>query len=171
MGDVRATTKAIENLDQALKNKNISQLVYHSEKESIERRLESVVDDNQTQSVGLIELIRSVPLNKNTRVRYLCTACDHYSSGFIDRGYGCGYRNVQMLLSSIRHDPELADKLFNNGRNMMPSIRKIQQLIEKSWDLGFDLQGKSQFGGVLAGTARWIGASDVCSMFSSLRIK
>ena len=171
MADVRATTKAIENLDQALKNKKITQLVYHSEKESIEKRLESVVDDNQTQSAGLIELIRSVPLNKNTRVRYLCTLCDHYSSGFIDRGYGCGYRNVQMLLSSLRHDPELADKLFNNNRNMMPSIRKIQQLIEKSWEMGFDLEGKNQFGGVLAGTARWIGASDVCSMFSSLRIK
>ena len=47
--------------------------------------------------------------------RYLCTLCDHYGTGILDSGYGCGYRNTQMLLSSIRADPKLCDKLFNNS--------------------------------------------------------
>jgi len=47
--------------------------------------------------------------------RYLCTLCDHYGTGILDSGYGCGYRNTQMLLSSIRADPKLSDKLFNNS--------------------------------------------------------
>jgi zinc finger-containing ubiquitin peptidase 1 len=53
----------------------------------------------------------------------------------------------------------------------MPSVTKIQQLIEDAWKKGFDLMGAQQFGGHLKDTAKWIGASDVCAMFSSLRIK
>ena len=53
----------------------------------------------------------------------------------------------------------------------MPSITKIQQLIENAWRNGFDLQGKAQLGGCLKATAKWIGASDVCAMFSALRVR
>ena len=56
-----------------------------------------------------------IQLNKNISNRYLCNYCDHYSSGYIDRGYGCGYRNTQMLLSSIREDPSIQHALFNNS--------------------------------------------------------
>ena len=47
----------------------------------------------------------------------MCTNCDHYASDFIDNGYGCGYRNTQMLLSSIRDDPELKEIVFNNSND------------------------------------------------------
>jgi hypothetical protein len=53
----------------------------------------------------------------------------------------------------------------------MPSVTKIQQLIETAWQNGFDLIGKSQLGGVLKNTSKWIGASDVAAMFSFLKIK
>lgn len=53
----------------------------------------------------------------------------------------------------------------------MPSITKIQQLIENAWAKGFDLIGRDQLNGVLKNTAKWIGASDICAMFSSLRIR
>lgn len=53
----------------------------------------------------------------------------------------------------------------------IPSITKIQQLIENAWNNGFDLPGKQQLGGSIKNTAKWIGASDVCAMFSSLRIR
>lgn len=53
----------------------------------------------------------------------------------------------------------------------MPSITKIQQLIENAWKNGFDLMGKAQLGGVLEKTAKWIGASDVAAMFLSLKIR
>jgi len=53
----------------------------------------------------------------------------------------------------------------------MPSITKIQQLIENAWSNGFDLLGKQSLGGSIKNTAKWIGASYVCAMFSSLRIK
>jgi hypothetical protein len=47
----------------------------------------------------------------------ICTKLEHYSSGFIDSGYGCGYRNSQMLLSSIREDPAMRDTIFNHSNN------------------------------------------------------
>lgn len=53
----------------------------------------------------------------------------------------------------------------------MPSIGKIQKLIEQAWSNGFDLMGKEQLGGSLFNTTKWIGASDVAAMFSFLRIK
>jgi hypothetical protein len=53
----------------------------------------------------------------------------------------------------------------------MPSVTKIQQLIENAWQNGFDLLGKAQLGGTLKNTSKWIGASDVCAMFSFLKIR
>ena len=31
----------------------------------------------------------------------LCSPTDHFSSSYGDKGWGCGYRNLQMLLSSL----------------------------------------------------------------------
>jgi hypothetical protein len=53
----------------------------------------------------------------------------------------------------------------------IPSISKIQSLIENAWIKGFDLEGKSQLGGNLLNTTKWIGASDIAAMFYSLKIK
>ena len=63
---------------------------------------------------GLIQLIKTNLVNNKAKF-YVCTECDHYASGFIDSQYGCGYRNTQMLLSSIREDPRIRDVLFNNS--------------------------------------------------------
>ncbi len=59
----------------------------------------------------------SLPLPKPINKRMLCTYCDFYSSSFIDSGYGCGYRNTQMILSSIRKDPQLFNIVFNNSKS------------------------------------------------------
>ena len=53
----------------------------------------------------------------------------------------------------------------------MPSITKIQELIETAWSHGFDVEGKNQLGGKLKHTAKWIGATDVCALLSWLKIK
>ncbi len=171
MNNTKASTKAVSNLEKALKGHKIDLATYHNEKTEIENRIKSSFDDGSTCTKGLIELIEPIRLNKLIQVRRLCTTCDHYASGFIDSGYGCGYRNTQMLFSSIREDLTLREVVFNNGNTRIPSITKIQSLIESAWSKGFDLEGKDQLGGTLTGSAKWIGATDVCAMFSSLRIK
>ena len=55
--------------------------------------------------------------------------------------------------------------------NNMPSVYKLQKLIENAWELGFDAIGREQFGGNLVDTVKWIGASDIAALFSSLKIK
>ena len=49
------------------------------------------------------------------------------------------YRNIQIMLSSLQHHTGYYSRLFT-GPNTMPSISKIQSLIEKAWRKGFDLQ-------------------------------
>jgi zinc finger-containing ubiquitin peptidase 1 len=63
-----------------------------------------------------------------------------------------------------------SSQIYLDNKNM-PSITKLQQLIENAWNNGFDLAGKQQLGGSIKNTAKWIGASDICAMFSCLRIK
>jgi len=116
MTEMKASTKAQSNLDQLLKQNRIDMITYSYEKDHIESRLNSLVDDGSTCSKDIIQMIESSPLNKTIARRIVCTKCDHYSSGFIDRGYGCGYRNTQMILSAIREDPSLKDALFNNSK-------------------------------------------------------
>ena len=53
----------------------------------------------------------------------------------------------------------------------IPSIPKIQRLIEAAWEKGFDLQGCEQLGRKVLNTNKWIGATEVVALLSSLRIK
>jgi hypothetical protein len=54
MDDVKASTKALKNLDQALKTNKIDMVTYHHEKDQIENRLNSVFDDSSTCSKGTL---------------------------------------------------------------------------------------------------------------------
>ena len=54
---------------------------------------------------------------------------------------------------------------------MIPSIPKIQRLIEAAWQKGFDLQGCEQLGGKVVDTTKWIGATEIVATLSSLKVK
>lgn len=101
---------------------------------------------------------------------WLCTAGDHYAAGKTDAGWGCGYRNTQMLVSALIRGAAYANVLFE-GLRVVPSIREIQKLIERAWKDGFDPDGALQLGGRLVATRKWIGASDIWAFFTSLRVK
>ena len=47
---------------------------------------------------------------------------------------------------------------------------RAQKWIEHAWAQGFDRQGASQFGGVLHGTTKWIGATEVAAVLRSCRV-
>lgn len=115
MTESKATNNAISRLNKAYKNSKIDALTFHSEKDKIESKFSSVFDDNSTMVKGIIELLKPMPIGKNVTNRYLCTNCYLYTSGFIDRGYGCGFRNTQMLLSCIREDVDLCNIIFNKS--------------------------------------------------------
>ena len=90
-----------------------------------------------------------------------------------------------MLISSLLQHTgynELVYKAWNSGlgsgssakiplRSSIPSISRLQKMIEWAWAQGFDTQGAEQLGGKLVNTRKWIGPTEVVILLSSLRIK
>jgi len=99
---------------------------------------------------------------------------------------------MQMMLSSLLHHTGYNEQLYKPSlvggglygmsgghtcglempsRSAMPSISRLQQHVEWAWGQGFDLQGSDQLGGKLFNTRKWIGATEVVTVLSSLRIR
>ena len=92
-----------------------------------------------------------------------------------------------MMISSLLHHTGYNEQLYkpsvvggglfgmSNGtlpsRSAMPSISRLQQHIEWAWRQGFDVQGCDQLGGKLHNTRKWIGATEIVTVLSSLRIR
>lgn len=51
--------------------------------------------------------------NINISRVWLCSGCDHYAASYGDKGWGCGYRNLQMLLSCLAKSSTYQHVLFN----------------------------------------------------------
>jgi zinc finger-containing ubiquitin peptidase 1 len=103
---------------------------------------------------------------------YVCSSIDHYASSYGDKGWGCGYRNIQMMLSSLFQNPNYSEMLRAAiGSNSMPSISRLQKMVESAWAQGFDVQGKEQLGCKLYNTRKWIGATEIVTLFSWMRVE
>ncbi|KAH9816106.1 peptidase family C78-domain-containing protein [Melampsora americana] len=113
-----------------------------------------------------------------------------------DSTWGCGYRNIQMLLSAVRHVkdyqfilssqpdlnpppspgqsyyPHTPPKNYVNDEVVdIPSIQTCQTIIEKAWKIGFDPEGARQFSQRLIGKSKWIGTTEAYVAFTSLGIR
>ncbi|KAL5279294.1 ZUFSP family protein [Megaselia abdita] len=105
----------------------------------------------------------------------VCSSVDHYASSYGDKGWGCGYRNLQMMLSSLLQNTTYNEVLYtawgNHGsRTAMPSISRLQKMVEAAWAAGFDVQGSEQLGCKLHNTRKWIGATEIVTVLSWLRV-
>lgn len=129
------------------------------------------IDDNTSCTKSVVPRVLSLSASSPGVMRtLLCSSVDHYASSYGDKGWGCGYRNLQMMLSSLLQvssstivDVLLLGKLisflFQNtkyhealyaawgtqhpSRTAMPSISRLQKLVEAAWAQGFDLQVNS----------------------------
>lgn len=71
---------------------------------------------------------------------HLSAPTSHVCSRSVDRSWGCGYRNLQMGISSLLRLKPYADllvrlQLVDKNRNI-PSIPLIQDIIELAWSIG-----------------------------------
>lgn len=163
--------QSLAQMQRAVYNGEISVADFYNRQVQLKAAEMSGVDDGHSCTKGLVPKIRSIVMNCNrVTAAWLCTTVDHYGATYGDRGWGCGYRNIQMMLSSLVHNTAYNERLFN-GQNAIPSISKIQELIEWSWRQGFDPQGCEQLGGSLLNTRKWIGATEVVSLLASFRIR
>ncbi|KAL7646687.1 UNVERIFIED_CONTAM: hypothetical protein RMT77_001940 [Armadillidium vulgare] len=163
--------QSISNMQRAVYAGEMSVSDYYERKIELKVAEQNGVDDGRSCTKGLLGPIRTLSEASNgVKSVWLCSTVDHYASTYGDRGWGCGYRNIQMLLSCLQHHTGYYNRLFS-APDSMPSISQIQKLIEKAWRSGFDLQGCEQLGGRLSNTRKWIGATEVFTLLSSFRIR
>lgn len=88
-----------------------------------------------------------------------------------DFGWGCGYRNALMLISALMvHDPTYRRLFDRDVQGAEPGVRRVQGWIEEAWSAGYDREGCNQLRGKVLGTRKWIGTTDLYSMFSYLGV-
>ncbi|GAA5830527.1 hypothetical protein JCM11251_002502 [Rhodosporidiobolus azoricus] len=155
-------------------------------------------------TAGLIPLLHRSLLSSSssshgrTREAYLASAeTEHVSTRLRDWGWGCGYKNTQMLFSSLRHLPcyaplfsaPLASSSAGSSGNQtkpsvgspeagevlglkaIPSIRDWQEIIEEAWRAGHDPLGRAHFNGHLVGSRRWIGTTEVYTALTWMGVR
>ncbi|XP_063166854.1 zinc finger-containing ubiquitin peptidase 1 [Candoia aspera] len=144
---------------------------YHRRKADMLESLAFGIDDGKTKTSGITEALCQYYQNecKDIKHVWLSTGVDHFHCSLGDRGWGCGYRNFQMLFSCLLRNSSYKDGLKDNSS--VPCIPKIQTSIEDAWKEGFDPQGASHFNSRLQGAKAWIGACEIYSLLTSLRLK
>ena len=144
---------------------------YYAMKSNMHNSLISGSDSGNTRTTGVIKHLRSSSNNFGHGLKkYFSVETDHFAGDVGDKGWGCGYRNIQMLLSALLHDA-CYRKNLSCLSDEIPSVPKLQSFIEKSWKDGYDTSGCEQLGGSLQGTRKWIGATEVAALLSWLKIK
>lgn len=93
---------------------------------------------------------------------FLCSPEVRHVFKLPKEGGFCGYRNIQMIISYIQDAQVDGHQQFPGP---IPSIMKLQDMIEQAWDLGFNSTGRIETGGI-RGTRKYIGTPEVCSTTS-----
>ncbi|KFD58095.1 hypothetical protein M514_00858 [Trichuris suis] len=99
----------------------------------------------------------------------VCSPILYSSVAKFDFTYGCCYRNLQMMISCLAARSDFYEVLFD-GFVGIPTVPKIQTIIEKAWGEGFDSCGRSELKGTLVHTSKWIGPEEVLAFFALFRI-
>lgn len=131
--------------------------------------LHRLLEDEEKQhledaSSGIICLLSKL-LEQDPEVEsaYFCHSAVCYigkigSKGKDEGNDFCGYHNIQMLASYVVATRVAGLEEFTDG---VPTIYKIQDMIEEAWDQGFNESGRVQTGGI-KGTRKHIGTPEVC---------
>ncbi|XP_039287859.1 zinc finger-containing ubiquitin peptidase 1 isoform X1 [Nilaparvata lugens] len=174
--------QSLTNMQRAVYSGELSVADYYERQSELRMAESSGVDDGSSCTKDIVPLVMAVSNScSNVAQTFMCSTVDHYASTYGDRGWGCGYRNIQMMLSSLLQHTGYNEQLYRQwsvvgggglpSRSAMPSISRLQQHIEWAWRQGFDLQGCDQLGGQLYNTRKWIGATELVTVLSSLRIR
>ncbi|XP_066508187.1 zinc finger-containing ubiquitin peptidase 1-like isoform X1 [Hoplias malabaricus] len=164
--------KQIErNMERAVRRGQMAPAEFHQKRAEVMESLASGVDDGQSRTTGVMEALYEFYQReaRDSAHVWLCAETDHYAASVGDKGWGCGYRNFQMLYSSLRRMEHY--RALNTLPDSVPSIPRVQALIEGSWAEGIDPQGASHFSKRLQGTRAWIGATEIYSILTALRVK
>ncbi|PGG99870.1 hypothetical protein GX51_06081 [Blastomyces parvus] len=128
------------------------------------RRVEFVANEASHLIPVLAQLCE---LDETVEQVFLCNPATRHVFKMPKEGGFCGYRNIQMLVSYIQ---EARADGYEQFPGRLPTILRLQDLIEQAWDLGFNSTAQIETGGI-KGTRKYIGTSEAQALFLSLGIK
>ncbi|KAL9102938.1 MAG: hypothetical protein Q9163_001964 [Psora crenata] len=110
---------------------------------------------NETQ--GIVPVLAQLCTQDNRISRaYLCHPDVTNVVKMPKEGGFCGYRNIQMMISCIQAAQLAGHEHFGRG---IPSILRLQEMIEHAWDMGINPIGRAETGGI-RGTRKYIGTPE-----------
>ncbi|KMT16419.1 hypothetical protein BVRB_3g050470 [Beta vulgaris subsp. vulgaris] len=120
---------------------------------------------------GLVNLLKKCLENENS-TSLLSGYVDHFQSiRSEDMGWGCGWRNIQMVSSHLlKERPEARGVLFG-GSGYVPDIGSLQRWLEVAWQRGFDTVGSKYFEGKIYGSSKWIGTTECAAVLCSFGLR
>ncbi|CAN8277287.1 unnamed protein product [Cochlearia groenlandica] len=141
---------------------------------------------NKTKSHSLICLLKNCLEQESKKSKpninttsLLSSFVDHYQSTKEDKGWGCGWRNIQMQCShlfsnnnnnNIGDGDEVKKRLFD-GSTFVPDVPSLQRWLEIAWSKGFDVSGSHHFGARIHGSNRWIGTTECAALLRSFGLR
>ena len=173
------TQQSASGLRKAVVSGKLSVVDYYERSHTLAESERSGVDDGSSVTARITSVIRGLSVGSHgVLATHLASRTDHFAATFGDKGWGCGFRNLQMLLSCLLNTTQfretVAMRLAGNknlvGMVGMPSIPRLQKVIEDAWRAGFDRAGCEQLGGRLVNTRKWIGATEVATFLSFCNI-
>ncbi|ESQ32009.1 hypothetical protein EUTSA_v10004343mg [Eutrema salsugineum] len=112
---------------------------------------------------------KSKPLECSTSL--LSGFVDHFQASKEDKGWGCGWRNIQMQCSHLLSHRQEAKRVLFGGSNFVPDIPSLQRWLELAWNNGFDVAGALHFNNQICGSKRWIGTTECAALLRSFGLK
>ncbi|KAJ3672537.1 hypothetical protein LUZ60_007258 [Juncus effusus] len=122
---------------------------------------------------GIMNLLRTNLLSEGENCTSIISGhVDHFQTLISeDQGWGCGFRNIQILSSNLIHENYKFKKVLFGGSGFVPKISDLQKWLEIAWELGFDKTGSYQFENRVFGTKKWIGTTECAAIFRSFGLR
>lgn len=127
----------------------------------------------QNTNIGFIPLLKnSLECDAGKSTSLLSGYVDHFQTlEFEDVGWGCGWRNIQMLTSHLLVQSQEAREVLFGGAGSVPDIPSLQRWLETAWEKGFDIAGSNDFNGKIYGKPSWIGTTECAALFRSFGLR
>lgn len=122
---------------------------------------------------GMMVLLKNcLELDSENSISLLSGYVDHFQSRESkDVGWGCGWRNIQMLSSHLLHQRQEVKPFLFGGSGFVPDIASLQRWLEIAWERGFDALGSNHFDQQIYGKRNWIGTTECAALFRSFGIR
>lgn len=118
------------------------------------------------ETLDLVPVLANLSrLDKDIARAFYCDVRTTHVAKLPNEGGFCGYRNIQMQISYVRDSQAPGYQHFQNRR--LPSILKLQDMIEDAWDRGIHAAARQETGGIRL-TRKYIGTAEAQALYLSL---